>query len=98
MNAKPTGNLKPIPESKMSPEARVASQAHRRATKKKRAELRRRGLPMIIWKDGKFAKFPRDVWGAHAPRVLVSAARRNDLRSKFARETRELTRKNPGGL
>jgi hypothetical protein len=45
--------LKPIPESKMSPEALVASQAHKRATRKKRAELRRRGLPMIIWKDGK---------------------------------------------
>jgi hypothetical protein len=45
--------LKPIPQSKMSPEARVASQAHRRATRKKRAELRRRGLPMIVWKNGK---------------------------------------------
>jgi len=50
--------LKPIPETKMSPEARVASQAHRRATKKKRAELRRRGLPMIIWKDGKVREVP----------------------------------------
>jgi hypothetical protein len=50
--------LKPIPESKMSPEARVASQAHRRATKKKRAELRRRGLPMIVWKDGKVREVP----------------------------------------
>jgi hypothetical protein len=45
--------LKPIPESKMSPQARVAAQAHGRATRKKRTELRRRGLPMIIWKDGK---------------------------------------------
>jgi hypothetical protein len=50
--------LKPIPESKMSPDARIASQAHRRATKKKRAELRRRGLPMIIWKDGKVREVP----------------------------------------
>ena len=45
--------LKPIPESKMSPKARVASQAHHRATRKKRIELRQRGLPTIIWKDGK---------------------------------------------
>jgi hypothetical protein len=50
--------LKPIPEHKMSPQARIASQAHRRATKKKRAELRRRGLPMIIWKDGKVREVP----------------------------------------
>jgi hypothetical protein len=50
--------LQPIPESKMSTEARVASQAHRRATRKKRAELRRRGLPMIIWKDGKVREVP----------------------------------------
>ena len=50
--------LKPIPESKMSPEARAASQAHRRATRKKRIELRRRGLPMIIWKDGKVREVP----------------------------------------
>ena len=50
--------LKPIPESKMSREARVASQAHQRATKKKRAELRRLGLPMIIWKDGKVREIP----------------------------------------
>lgn len=50
--------LKPIPESKMSPEARVASQAHRRATRKKRAELRQRGLPVIIWKDGKVREVP----------------------------------------
>jgi hypothetical protein len=44
---------KPIPEKEMSPEARVASRAHRSATRKKRIELRQRGLPMIIWKDGK---------------------------------------------
>jgi hypothetical protein len=50
--------LKPIPESKMSPAARVASQAHKRATRKKRAELRRRGLPMILWKDGKVREIP----------------------------------------
>jgi hypothetical protein len=50
--------LKPIPESKMSPEARVAAQALRRATRKKRTELRRRGLPMIIWKDGKVREVP----------------------------------------
>jgi len=50
--------LKPIPESKMSREARVASQAHRRATRKKRAELRRHGLLMIIWKDGKVREVP----------------------------------------
>jgi hypothetical protein len=42
----------------MSPEARVASQAHKRATRKKRAELRQRGLPMIIWKDGKVREVP----------------------------------------
>ena len=51
-------NLKPIPESKVSPEARVAAQAHRRATRKKRIELRQRGLPMIIWKDGKVREVP----------------------------------------
>ena len=50
--------FEPIPESKMSPEARVASQAHRRATRKKRAELRQRGLPVIIWKDGKVREVP----------------------------------------
>src|SRR5437764_13636600 len=42
----------------MSPEARVASQAHRRATRKKRIELRRRGFPMILWKDGKVCEVP----------------------------------------
>jgi len=51
--------LKPIPESKMSREARIASQAHKRATRKKRAELRRLGLPMIVWKDGKVREVPR---------------------------------------
>ena len=50
--------LQPIPESKMSSEARVASQAHKRATRKKRAELRQRGLPMIIWKDGRVREVP----------------------------------------
>ena len=50
--------LKPIPKSKMSPEARVGSEAHRRATRKKRAELRRLGLPMIIWNDGKVREVP----------------------------------------
>ena len=58
MIAKPSKNLKPIPEKKMPKWVRVASQAHRRATKKKRAELRRRGLPMIIWKDGKVREVP----------------------------------------
>ena len=51
-------NLKPIPEKNMPKWAKAASQAHRRATKKKRAELRRRGLPMIIWKDGKVCEVP----------------------------------------
>ena len=50
--------LKPIPEKEMSTEARVASRAHRNATRKKRIELRRRGLPMIIWKDGKVQEVP----------------------------------------
>ena len=45
--------LKPIPEKEMSAWARIALYAHRRATRKKRAELRQRGLPMIIWKDGR---------------------------------------------
>jgi hypothetical protein len=50
--------LKPIPEKEMSKWVRVASQAHKRATRKKRAELRQRGLPMIIWKDGKVLEVP----------------------------------------
>jgi hypothetical protein len=50
--------LKPIPEKEMSEWARIALRAHRRATKKKGAELRRRGLPMIIWKDGKVREVP----------------------------------------
>jgi hypothetical protein len=50
--------LKPIPEKEMSEWARIALRAHRRATKKKRAELRQRGLPMIIWKDGKVREVP----------------------------------------
>lgn len=50
--------LKPIAEKEMSPEARIASRAHRSATRKKREELRRRGLPMIIWKDGRVREIP----------------------------------------
>jgi len=50
--------LRPIPERQMSQWAPVASQAHKRATRKKRAELRRRGMPMIIWKDGKVREVP----------------------------------------
>jgi hypothetical protein len=50
--------LKPISEKDMPKWARVASQAHKRATRKKRADLRRRGLPMIIWKDGKVREVP----------------------------------------
>jgi hypothetical protein len=46
-------NLKQLPEKNMPKWARAASQAHRHATKKKRTELRQRGLPMIIWTDGK---------------------------------------------
>lgn len=33
-------------------------EAIRRATRKKRAELRQRGLPMIIWKDGRVREVP----------------------------------------
>lgn len=50
--------LKPISEKRMPKWTRVASQAHRRATRKKRNELRQRGLPMIIWKDGKVREIP----------------------------------------
>lgn len=50
--------LKPIPEKDMPKWARAGSQAHRRATRKKRVELRRRGLPMIIWKDGRVREVP----------------------------------------
>lgn len=50
--------LKPIAEKEMSPEARIASRAHRRATRTKRVELRQRGLPMIIWKDGAVREVP----------------------------------------
>jgi hypothetical protein len=50
--------LKPISEKEMPKWVRVAADAHRRATRKKRAELRRRGLPMIIWKDGKVREVP----------------------------------------
>jgi hypothetical protein len=50
--------LKPIAKKEMSEWARVALYAHRRATKKTRAKLRRRGLPMIIWKGGKVREVP----------------------------------------
>jgi hypothetical protein len=53
-----SNGLKPISEKKMPKWARAASQAHRTATRKKRIELRRRGLPMIIWKDGKVREVP----------------------------------------
>jgi hypothetical protein len=56
MNAKSTGKLKPIPEKQMSEWTRVALRARHRATRKKRAELRRLGLPMITWKDGKISE------------------------------------------
>ena len=42
----------------MSEWARIALHAHRRATRKKGAELRRLGLPMIIWKNGKVCEVP----------------------------------------
>jgi len=58
MNAKQAKNFKPIPEKKMPRWVCVASQAHRRATRKKRAELRRLGLPMITWRDGKVREVP----------------------------------------
>jgi hypothetical protein len=51
MITKPSKSLKPIPEKEMSEWARIALHAHRHATCKKPAELRRLGLPMIIWKD-----------------------------------------------
>jgi len=50
--------LRPIPEREMTPAARIALRAHRSATRKKRAELRRLGLPMIIWKDGNVHAVP----------------------------------------
>jgi len=53
-----TGILKAIPEREMSEWSRIALRADRRATRKKRIELRRRGLPMIIWKDGKVREVP----------------------------------------
>jgi hypothetical protein len=53
-----SNGLKPISEKKMPEWARAASQAHRSATRKKRVELRQRGLPMIIWKDGKVREVP----------------------------------------
>jgi hypothetical protein len=53
-----SNGLKPISEKKMPKWARAASQAHRSATRKKRAELRQRGLPMIVWKNGKVREIP----------------------------------------
>jgi len=50
--------FKAIRESEMPEWARIALRAHRSATRKKRAELRRLGLPMIIWKDGKVHAVP----------------------------------------
>jgi hypothetical protein len=50
--------LKPIPEKEMSEWARIALRAHRRATRKKQADLRRLGLPMVIWKNGKVREVP----------------------------------------
>jgi hypothetical protein len=50
--------LNSISEKDMPKWARVASQAHKRVTRKKRTELRQRGLPMIIWKDGKVREVP----------------------------------------
>jgi hypothetical protein len=55
---KKISTLKLIPENEIPKWERVASQAHKRATRKKRAELRRLGLPMIIWKDGKVREVP----------------------------------------
>jgi len=56
--------LKPIPEKDMPKWGRAASQAHRRATRKKLIELRQRGLPMIIWKDGKVREVPAQCLGS----------------------------------
>jgi hypothetical protein len=53
-----SNGLKPISEEQMPKWARAASQAHRSATRKKRIELRRRGLPMIVWKNGKVREIP----------------------------------------
>ena len=55
---KANNGLKPIPEEEVSQWARIASQSHRRATRKKRVELRRLGLPMIIWNDGRVREIP----------------------------------------
>jgi hypothetical protein len=64
-------NLKPIPEKNMPKWAKAASQAHRRATKKKRVELRQRGLPMIIWKDGKVCEVPACIVAASLCRGVL---------------------------
>ena len=58
MIANPSKILKPLPEKEMPEWARIALHAHRRATRKKRAQLRRMGLPMINWKDGKVREVP----------------------------------------
>jgi len=50
--------FKAIRESEMPEWARIALRANRYATRKKRAELRRLGLPMIIWKDGNVHAVP----------------------------------------
>jgi len=60
MNARIAKTLKPILEKEMPKWVRVASKAHRRATRRKRLELRQRGLPMIIWKDGKVCEVPHE--------------------------------------
>jgi hypothetical protein len=72
-------NLKPIPEKI----CHWKRGSHRKRTSarlgKKRAELRRRGLPMIIWKDGKVREVPAGIRGTHASSVLVAASCRNEL-------------------
>ena len=50
--------LKPIPAKDLSAHNLLALRAHQRATRKERKDLRMRGLPMIIWKDGKVAEVP----------------------------------------
>ncbi len=54
-----SGNgLKPIRQSEIPEWVNVALRAHRSATRKKRAELRRLGLPMIIWENNKVRAIP----------------------------------------
>jgi hypothetical protein len=50
--------FKAIPAKRMTPDQLVAYKAHRTATRKMRAELRMRGLPIIICKDGKVLEIP----------------------------------------